>query len=101
MLQKNKEKQERKEKRKPVLRPCRFTKKTTYTREIEMNDIRLKDATRILKKNGYTLNRVSGDHYTYKNESGRPLLLVFHMKRGNSCPYPIWNKMVKKHNIKY
>lgn len=69
--------------------------------EIEMNDIRLKDATRILKKNCYTLNRVSGDHYTYKNESGRPLLLVFHMKRGNSCPYPIWNKMVKKHNIKY
>lgn len=33
MLQKNKEKQERKEKRKPVLRPCRFTKKTTYTRK--------------------------------------------------------------------
>lgn len=66
-----------------------------------MNGIRLKDATRILKKNGYTLDRVSGDHYTYKNESGRPLLLVFHMKRGNSCPYPIWNKMVKKHNIKY
>jgi hypothetical protein len=27
MLQKNKEKQERKEKRRPVLRPCRFTKK--------------------------------------------------------------------------
>ena len=33
MLQKNKEKQERKEKRKPVLRPARFTKKTTYTRK--------------------------------------------------------------------
>lgn len=33
MLQKNKEKQERKAKRKPVLRPCRFTKKTTYTRK--------------------------------------------------------------------
>lgn len=33
MLQKNKEKQERKGKRKPVLRPCRFTKKTTYTRK--------------------------------------------------------------------
>lgn len=104
MLQKNKDKQERKAKRKPVLRPCRFTKRRhtpERKEEIEMNDIRLKDATRILKKNGYTLNRVSGDHYTYKNESGRPLLLVFHMKRGNSCPYPIWNKMVKKHNIKY
>lgn len=33
MLQKNKEKQERKEKRKPVLRPCRFEKKTHYTRK--------------------------------------------------------------------
>lgn len=33
MLKKNKEKQERKAKRKPVLRPCRFTKKTTYTRK--------------------------------------------------------------------
>ena len=33
MLQKNKDKQERKVKRKPVLRPCRFTKKTTYTRK--------------------------------------------------------------------
>jgi hypothetical protein len=33
MLQKNKDKQERKAKRKPVLRPCRFTKKTTYTRK--------------------------------------------------------------------
>ena len=33
MLQKNKEKQERKEKRKPILRPCRFTKKTTYPRK--------------------------------------------------------------------
>ena len=66
-----------------------------------MNDIRLKDATRILKKNGYTLNRVSGDHYTYKNESGRPLLLVFHMKRGNSCPGAIWKKTCKQHNIEY
>ena len=33
MLQKNKDKQERKAKRKPVLRPCRFTKKTAYTRK--------------------------------------------------------------------
>ena len=65
-----------------------------------MNDIRLKDATRILKKNGYILDRISGDHYIYKRDN-RPLLLVFHMNRDNSCPFPIWNKMVKKYNIKY
>lgn len=66
-----------------------------------MNDIRLKDATRILKKNGYTLNRIVGDHYTYKKKSGRPLLLVFHMKRSNSCPGAIWKKTCKQHNIEY
>lgn len=33
MLDKNKEKQERKKKRKPNMRPVRFTKKTTYTRK--------------------------------------------------------------------
>lgn len=65
-----------------------------------MNDIKLRDANKILKKNGYTLDRISGDHYIYKRDS-RPLLLVFHMNRGNVCPWPIWNKMGKKHNIKY
>lgn len=31
MLDKNKEKEKRKTRRKPILRPARFTKKTTYT----------------------------------------------------------------------
>ncbi len=66
-----------------------------------MNDIRLKDATRILKKNGYTLNRIVGDHYTYRNANNRPLLLVFYMNRSNSCPGAIWKKTCKKHNIQY
>ena len=65
-----------------------------------MNDIKLRDATRILKKNGYVVERISGDDYSYKRDN-RPLLLGFHMNRGNSCPGAIWKKTCKQHNIKY
>lgn len=80
MLQKNKEKQERKEKRRPVLRPCRFTKRQrTLERRvvIEMNDIKLRDANKILKKNGFELRRVSGDHRHYYNAKTSVLHLYF------------------------
>jgi predicted RNA binding protein YcfA (HicA-like mRNA interferase family) len=66
-----------------------------------MNDIKLRDANKILKKNGYTLNRIVGDHYHYYNNNNRRLTLVFHMKRDNSCPGAIWKKTCKQHNIKY
>lgn len=64
-----------------------------------MNDIKLRDATRILKKNGYTLNRIVGDHYHYYNDNNRRLTLVFHMKRNNSCPWVIWKRTVKEYQI--
>lgn len=66
-----------------------------------MNDIKLRDANKILKKNGFELRRVSGDHWHYYNAQNQRLTLVFHMNRDNACPFPIWNKMVKKYNIKY
>lgn len=66
-----------------------------------MNDIRLKDATRILKKNNFTLGYIRGDHYNYFDTGGTRLVLVFHMNRSNSCPGAIWKKTCKQHNIKY
>lgn len=66
-----------------------------------MNDIKLRDTNKILKKNGFELRRVSGDHRHYYNAQNQRLTLVFHMNRDNACPFPIWNKMVKKYNIKY
>lgn len=66
-----------------------------------MNDIKLRDANKILKKNGFELRRVSGDHRHYYNAQNQRLTLVFHMNRGNSCPAAIWKKTCKQHNIKY
>ena len=66
-----------------------------------MNDIRLKDATRILKKNGYVLEYVNGSHYQFFNKNRRRITLPFHVNRKNSCSAVIWNKIVKEYNIKY
>ena len=66
-----------------------------------MNDIKLRDAKKILKKNNFEFGYINGDHYNWFDNNGKRLTLVFHMNRGNACPYPIWSKACKQHNIKY
>lgn len=65
-----------------------------------MNDIRLKDAQKILRKNNFVFDYIRGDHYYWVSPAGQRLTLVFHMKRQNSCPGAIWAKAVKQHNLK-
>ena len=102
MLDKNKEKKKRKERRKPMLRPARFTKKPlTHERKGEnetMTNIKLRDAERILKKNGWTRAYISGDHYHYTNGKRR-LQLPFHVNRGYECNARIWKARCKEYNI--
>lgn len=64
-----------------------------------MNDIKLRDAQKILKANGYTLAYVNGDHRTYFKEGNPKIVLPFHMNRSNECPYPIWRKACKRNGI--
>lgn len=66
-----------------------------------MNNIKLRDARRILKANGYTLAYVNGSHYHFFNNTGRRITLPFHISRSNECSKTIWNKTVKEYNIKY
>ena len=86
MLDKNKEKKKRKERRKPMLRPARLT------------NIKLRDAERILKKNGWTRAYISGDYYHYTNGKRR-LQLPFHVNRGYECNARIWKARCKEYNI--
>lgn len=65
-----------------------------------MNDVKLRDAKKILKKNNFEFGYVNGDHWHFFRDNQR-LTLVFHVNRGNACPYPIWSKNCKKYNIKY
>lgn len=64
-----------------------------------MNDIKLRDARKILKANGYELSYVNGDHYAFCREGSPKIVLPFHVKRGFECSYPIWRKACKRNGI--
>ena len=63
-----------------------------------MTNIKLRDAERILKKNGWTRAYISGDHYHYTNGKRR-LQLPFHVNRGFECNARIWKARCKEYDI--
>ena len=66
-----------------------------------MNDIKFRDANRILKKNGYTLMYVRGDHHNYVGPDGQRIVLPFHKNRNNECGHNIWTRTCRQYSIKY
>lgn len=64
-----------------------------------MNNIKWRDAVRILKKNGYYYSYTRGDHAYFFDAKKQRITLPFHVKRGNECPYGIWIKEVKRKNL--
>ena len=53
-----------------------------------------KEFDKILKVNGYKLNRHNGDHHIYVNESGRHISVKYPL---NPC---ISRRLIKEYNLK-
>lgn len=65
-----------------------------------MNGIKLRDARRILKANGYELAYVNGNHHMYCKGSHK-IAIPFHVNRSNECSGKLWKAICKQNNIQY
>lgn len=59
--------------------------------------ITFKDCERILKNNGYTFKRQSGDHHIFENSEGDIISLPY---KGKAMSQKTWKREFKKHNLK-
>lgn len=64
-----------------------------------MNDVKYRDAVKILKKNGYIHQYQTGDHHIFSNSDGRKITLPFHKNRNNECSGFLFMKEVKRKNL--
>ena len=54
-----------------------------------------RDMQKILRKNGWTLDRCKGDHMIYKNENGEHLSIAI-----CKCNKMIMQRLIKQYNLK-
>lgn len=57
----------------------------------KLREVTFKECDRILRKNGFEVNRISGGHVIYKNNHGRHVSLP--RKTVNAC---VWQRLVKE-----
>lgn len=56
-----------------------------------------READKILRKNGFHVERITGDHLIYKNNSNESLVITV----GKAFSQKTWKRECKRLNIKY
>ena len=60
-----------------------------------MAEFSKRDVEKILRKNGWTLNRCKGSHWIYRNDKGQHLSVV-----PSRCNRLIMQRLIKEYNLK-
>lgn len=64
-----------------------------------MTEIQKRDVLKIMRKNGYYVDRVNGSHHIFKNDTKSDSITVSFNQTKNGCNGVIWKRLCKEHNL--
>jgi len=65
-----------------------------------MTEVSKREILKIMRRNGYYIDRVNGSHHIFKNDSRQDSLSIsFNQGKNNGCNGVIWKRLKKEHDI--